>query len=133
MSRCRALKVPTSLGTVTPLAHPRRLVRRLVRRIRLHWPQTVMTSAAKALLHMGSLRDPIRGEGHDDRREAMARCEQYVLSLFKNAILNTLVYAKADEVRTKRAIEQIDIVRDYQWLPFARVCKDNEVSHRGPG
>lgn len=53
----------------------------------------------------------------------MAWCEQngvqYVLGLSKNAILDALVYAKADEVRTKRAIGQLDVVRDYTETRYA--------------
>jgi hypothetical protein len=83
-------------------------LRRLVRRLRLHWPNTVIT---------------IRGDGHYGRREAMAWCEQngvqYVLGLSKNALLDALVYAKADEVRTKRAIEKLDVVRDYTETRYA--------------
>ena len=77
-------------------------LRRLVRRIRLHWPNTVIT---------------IRGDGHYGRREAMAWCEangvQYILGLSKNAILDALVYDKADEVRVRRALAKADVVRDY--------------------
>src|SRR5277367_5806591 len=77
-------------------------LRRLVRRIRLHWPKTVIT---------------IRGDGHYGRREAMEWCEenaiQYVFGLSKNPTLDALVYAKADEVRTKRATGKPDVVRDY--------------------
>jgi Transposase DDE domain group 1 len=83
-------------------------LRRLVRRIRLHWPNTVIT---------------IRGDSHYGRREAMAWCEQngvqYVLGLPKNATLDALVYAKADEVRTRRAISQADVVRDYTETRYA--------------
>lgn len=83
-------------------------LRRLVRRIRLHWPNTVIT---------------IRGDGHYGRREAMAWCEQngvqFVLGLSKNATLDALVYAKADEVRTRRAIEKLDVVRDYTETRYA--------------
>ena len=98
-------------------------LRRLVGRIRLHWPNTVLTSAADAFRHMGSLRDPIRGDGHYGRPEAMAWCEQnsvqYVLGLSKNGILDALVYAKADEVRTRRAIEKLEVVRDYTETRYA--------------
>jgi hypothetical protein len=83
-------------------------LRRLVRRIRLHWPNTVIT---------------IRGDGHYGRREAMAWCEQngvqYILGLSKNATLDALVYAKADEVRTRRAIDKLDVVRDYTETLYA--------------
>jgi hypothetical protein len=83
-------------------------LRRLVRRIRLHWPDTVIT---------------IRGDGHYGRREAMEWCEnndvQYVFGLSKNATLDALVYTKADEVRTRRAIGGLDVVRDYTETRYA--------------
>jgi hypothetical protein len=83
-------------------------LRRLVRRIRLHWPNTVIT---------------IRGDSHYGRREAMAWCEknaiQYVFGLSKNATLDALVYAKADEVRTRRATGKPDVVRDYTETRYA--------------
>jgi hypothetical protein len=83
-------------------------LRRLVRQIRRHWPNTVIT---------------IRGDGHYGRRQAMEWCEnnaiQYVFGLSKNPILDALVYAKADEVRTKRAKAKLDLVRDYTETPYA--------------
>lgn len=83
-------------------------LRRLVRRIRLHWPKTVIT---------------IRGDGHYGRREAMAWCEdngvQYVLGLSKNATLDALVYDKADAVRVRRALAKADVVRDYDEKRYA--------------
>jgi Transposase DDE domain group 1 len=83
-------------------------LRRLVRRIRLHWPHTVIT---------------IRGDGHYGRREAMAWCEentiQYVFGLSKNETLDALVYAKADEVRTRRAKGKLELVRDYTETRYA--------------
>jgi hypothetical protein len=58
-------------------------LRRLVRRIRLHWPHTAIT---------------IRGDGHYGRREAMQWCEEngirYVFGLSKNPTLDALVYAQ---------------------------------------
>jgi hypothetical protein len=82
-------------------------LRRLVRRIRRHWPNTVIT---------------IRGDGHYGRREAMDWCEnngvRYVFGLSKNAILDALVYAKADEVRTRHATGKAD-VRDYTETRYA--------------
>ena len=103
-------------------------LRRLVRRIRLHWPNTVIT---------------VRGDGHYGRREAMAWCEnngvQYVLGLSKNATLDALIYAKADEVRVRRAITQADVVRDYaethyaakSWPHLRRVVARLEATAKG--
>jgi hypothetical protein len=90
----------TRLCLVEPLAslaHPRRLVRR----IRQPWPNTVIT---------------IRGDGHSARREAMQWCEEngirYLFGLSKNAALDALVDGKADAVRTRRAVSKADVVRD---------------------
>jgi hypothetical protein len=83
-------------------------LRRLVRQIRRHWPKTVIT---------------IRGDGHYGRREAMEWCEknaiQYIFGLSKNATLDALVYAKADEVRTRRAKGKLALVRDYTETLYA--------------
>jgi hypothetical protein len=83
-------------------------LRRLVRRIRQHWPNTAIT---------------IRGDGHYGRTEAMQWCEEngirYVFGLSKNPTLDALVYDKADEVRTRRAVSKADVVRDYTETLYA--------------
>jgi hypothetical protein len=60
-------------------------LRRLVRRIRKHWPNTVIT---------------IRGDSHYGRHEAMDWCERngvrYVFGLAGNAILDARVFTKTD-------------------------------------
>jgi hypothetical protein len=103
-------------------------LRRLVRRIRLHWPDTVIT---------------IRGDGHYGRREAMEWCEnndvQYVFGLSKNVTLDALVYVKADEVRTRRAKAKLALVRDHtetryaakSWSHPRRVVARFEATPRG--
>jgi hypothetical protein len=67
-------------------------LRRLVRRIRRHWPATHLT---------------LRGDSHYGRPEVMAWCEQqgidYVFGLSGNAVLHTAVEAAADDIRTRRA------------------------------
>jgi hypothetical protein len=113
----------------TPDGHEVRAhLRRLLRRIRQHWPRTVIT---------------IRGDGHYGRREAMAWCEEndvrYVFGLSKNAVLNDLVYAKADEVRTRRARGKLDVVREYtetrygakSWPQPRRVVARFEATPKG--
>ena len=74
-------------------------LRRLVRRIRLHWPNTRIT---------------IRSDGHYGRREAMDWCEthgvQYIFGLSTNTILAAQVFAKTDEVCVRRAIGNLDVV-----------------------
>jgi hypothetical protein len=63
-------------------------LRRLVRRIRLHWPNTRIT---------------IRGDSHYGRREAMDWCEQnrvnYIFGLSTNAVLAAQVFIKTDDAR----------------------------------
>jgi hypothetical protein len=77
-------------------------LRRLVRRIRRHWPHTRLT---------------IRGDGHYGRPEVMAWCEandiDYILGLPGNAVLDRLVEPIADDVRVRRAQAQAPAVRRY--------------------
>ncbi len=85
----------------------RRHVRRLVRRIRQHWPQTRLT---------------IRGDGHYGRPEVMAWCEQnavdYIFGLPGNAVLNRLLDPAADDVRVRRAEAQTPVLRRYAELRY---------------
>jgi hypothetical protein len=118
-------------------------LRRLVRRIRRHWPNTVITRAADAFRHIGSLRDPIRGDSHYGRREAMDWCEdnavRFVLGLSETETLDALVFAKADEVRTRRAIGNLDGVGDFtetryaakSWSRPRRVVARIEATRKG--
>jgi hypothetical protein len=77
-------------------------LRRLIRRIRVHWPHTRLT---------------IRGDGHYGRPEIMAWCEandiDYVFGLPGNKVLDRLVEPAADDLRVRRAEEQAAIVRGY--------------------
>jgi len=70
-------------------------LRRLVRRIRRYWPQTHIT---------------IRGDGHYVRPEVMEWCDEYgidfVFGLPGNAVLDRLVEDAADDIRTRRALDQ---------------------------
>ena len=70
-------------------------LRRLIRRIRRHWPATRIT---------------IRGDGHYGRPEIMAWCDDnaidYVFGLPGNATLDRAVDDAADDVRTRRALDQ---------------------------
>jgi hypothetical protein len=80
----------------------RRHLRRLVRRIRRHWPATRLT---------------IRGDGHYGRPEVMAWCEandvDFIFGLPGNAVLSRLVEITADDVRVRRAEAEAEIVRRY--------------------
>jgi len=77
-------------------------LRRLVRRIRGHWPNTRLT---------------IRGDSHYGRVEVMAWCEangvDYIFGLSGNAVLRDLVEPVADDVRVRRAEADAAVVRDY--------------------
>jgi len=77
-------------------------VRRLVRRIRHHWPTTRLT---------------IRGDGHYGRPEVMAWCEannvDYIFGLPGNAVLARLLEASADDVRVRRAEADAPLLRRY--------------------
>jgi len=77
-------------------------VRRLVRRIRSHWPTTRLT---------------IRGDGHYGRPEVMAWCEanavDYIFGLPGNAGLSRLLEQEADDVRVRRTEDQAPALRGY--------------------
>lgn len=79
-------------------------IRRLVRHIRRHWPQTHIT---------------IRGDGHYGRPEVMAFCDahgiDYVLGLPTNAVLRAdpAIVAVADASAVNRAEEKLAVLRTY--------------------
>src|SRR6202165_4531428 len=77
-------------------------LRRLVRRIREHWPQTQIT---------------IRGDGHYGRPEVMEWCDEnrvdFVFGLPGNGVLDRLVDETADDIRTRRALDQRPCVRGF--------------------
>ena len=84
----------------TPSGHEVRChIRRLVRRIRSHWPTTQLT---------------IRGDGHYGRPEVMAWCEangvDYIFGLPGNALLSRLLDEAADDVRVRRAENQVPVL-----------------------
>lgn len=66
----------------------RRWLRRLIKRIRQHWPKT---------------RIIIRGDGHYGRDEAMSWCEDngvdYIFGFAGNTVLDRLVEVEADDSR----------------------------------
>ena len=84
-------------------------IRRLVRHIRRHWPETHIT---------------IRGDGHYGRPEVMAFCEahgiDYVFGLPTNAALraNTAIVAAADACAVKRAEQDRVILRSYAEIRY---------------
>jgi hypothetical protein len=104
-------------------------LRRLVRRIRLHWPNTVIT---------------IRGDSHYGRWEAMEWCEQngvqYVFGLAKNKALDALVHAETQAVDVRWAgASEVAVLRDYTetlyaaetWKSHRRVVARIEATYKG--
>ena len=90
-------------------------LRRLVRRIRRHWPQTRIT---------------IRGDGHYGREEAMTWCENYgidyIFGLSGNVVLDRLVDAAADDIRVRRAVNQAEVLRGFAETRYAAKSWDKE-------
>src|SRR5450432_1143690 len=83
-------------------------IRRLVRRIRMHWPTTIIT---------------MRGDGHYGRQEAMDWCDdngvKYIFGLGPNKTLAKQIFAKLDNVCVRRAIGQLDKVRGFATTRYA--------------
>jgi hypothetical protein len=77
-------------------------LRRLIRRIRQHWPQTRIT---------------IRGDGHYGRPKVMEWCDDngvdFIFGLPGNAVLDRLVDEAADDIRTRRALEGKPCLRGF--------------------
>ena len=103
-------------------------LRRLVRRIRQHWPATRIT---------------IRGDGHYSRPEVMQWCDEngidFVFGLPGNAVLDRAVDETADDIRTRRALDQKTCLRgftetNYQaksWNIDRRACARIEATTKG--
>ena len=103
-------------------------VRRLVHRIRRHWPTTPIT---------------IRGDGHYGRPQVMQWCENngvtYVFGLPGNQVLHRLVDAAADNIRTRRALEHKPVLRGFtetqyaakSWKIERRICARIEATALG--
>ena len=98
----RPVAVLLRTGTTPSGVEIRGHLRRLVRRIRSHWPNTRLT---------------IRGDSHYGRPEVMAWCEanglDYIFGLAGNAAVDRLVEPVADDVRVRRAQAQAPVVRRY--------------------
>ncbi len=103
-------------------------LRRLVRRIRRHWPTTKLT---------------IRGDGHYCRPEVMDWCDgqgiDYVFGLPGNAVLTRAVETVADDIRTRRALTANPCLRGYaetrygarSWKTERRACARIEATTLG--
>ena len=83
-------------------------VRRLIRRIRRHWPTTRIT---------------IRGDGHYCRPEVMDWCDahgvDYLFGLTCTKALAAKVEEVADAIRVERAVEDKDAVRGFAETTYA--------------
>jgi hypothetical protein len=103
-------------------------IRRLVRRIRMHWPTTRIT---------------FRGDSHYGRKEVMDWCERndvtYIFGLAPNKVLTEQVFPKLDECCVRRALAQAEKVRDFtvtryaakSWSRARRVVARVEVTRKG--
>jgi len=103
-------------------------LRRLVRRIRMHWPNTRIT---------------FRGDSHYGRKEVMDWCERndvtYIFGLGPNKVLAGQVFPKLDECCVRRALVQAEKVRDFtvtryaakSWSRARRVVARIEVTRKG--
>jgi hypothetical protein len=103
-------------------------LRRLVRRIRMHWPTTRIT---------------FRGDSHYGRKEVMDWCERndvtYIFGLGSNKVLAEQMFPKLDECCVRRALAQAEKVRDFSWTRYAakswsrarRVVARIEVTRKG--
>jgi hypothetical protein len=103
-------------------------LRRLVHRIRGHWPLTRIT---------------IRGDGHYGRPEVMEWCDEndidFVFGLPGNTVLDRLVDATADDIRTRRALDQKPCLRGFaetshrarSWNTDRRCCARLEAITKG--
>ncbi|MEM7190549.1 MAG: IS1380 family transposase [Pseudomonadota bacterium] len=103
-------------------------VRRLVRRIRRHWPTTRIT---------------FRGDSHYACPEVMSWCEasgiSYIFGLAGTKPLGKKVDDVADAIRTERAIQNLDVVRGFaetkhragSWTKSRRVVARIEATTLG--
>jgi transposase InsO family protein len=103
-------------------------LRRLVRRIRRHWPRTRIT---------------VRGDGHYGRPEVMEWCDEngigFIFGLPGNAVLDRAVEETADDIRTRRALDQKPCVRGFaetsyrakSWTKERRACARIEATAKG--
>jgi len=83
-------------------------IRRLVRRIRMHWPTTIIT---------------FRGDGHYGRKEAMDWCDdngvKYIFGLGPNKTLAKQIFAKLHKVCVRRAVGQLEKLRGFATTRYA--------------
>jgi hypothetical protein len=115
-------------GALLSGAEIRNHLRRLIRRVRQHLPNTRLT---------------IRGDGHYGRPEVMAWCEanavRYILGLPGNAVLRALIEPVAHETRVQCAVTGAAALRRYtevrcgarSWRCERRVAARIEATPKG--
>jgi len=115
-------------GSVPNGTEIRSHLRRVVRRIRRHWPTTRLT---------------IRGDSHYGRKEVMDWCDDnaidYVFGLQGNAVLTRAIQQKADETNADWLLSDKPTLREYdetryqaqRWKTERRVCARIEVTALG--
>ena len=103
-------------------------VRRLIHRIRRHWPDTAIT---------------LRGDSHYGRKEVMDWCEvndvDYIFGLSGNDVLHAQVFSETHAACVRRAIGDLDVARDYaetryaarSWSRSRRVVARIEATRKG--
>jgi hypothetical protein len=103
-------------------------LRRLMRRIRRHWPATKIR---------------LRGDSHYGRPEVMDFCDangiDFVFGLAGNGVLDRAVEIAADDIRTRRALKQAPVLRGYaetnyqakSWSKARRACARIEATTLG--
>jgi hypothetical protein len=83
-------------------------VRRLVHRIRTHWPETWIT---------------LRGDSHYGRKKVMDWCERNgldcVFGFAPNKVLAEQIFPKLDECCVRRALAQAEKVREFMLTRYA--------------
>jgi hypothetical protein len=101
-------------------------LRRIILRIRIHWPTSKITT---------------RGDSHYGRREVMDWCEDngldYVFGLSGNKLLATAVAVQADDIRTRRALGQVPSYTQTNyaaksWKGEQRVCAGPSSASSSP-
>jgi hypothetical protein len=126
-SRHCVLTIPRS-GKTPDGKQVRAHLRRLIRRIRLHWPRTRIT---------------VRGDCHYGRKAAMEWCDangvNRIFGPGPNKILAERICPKLDECCVRRATGRLDLVRDFtetrhaakSWSHSRRVVARIEATRKG--
>jgi hypothetical protein len=83
-------------------------LRRIIRRIRRHWPETRLT---------------IRGDSHYGRHEAMEWCENngvdYVFGLAGNEVLEAAVRVQSNRIIARRGQKKLSILRGHTEIKYS--------------